>query len=151
MTTTKIGFASDHAGFQMKQSLKISLEKKGYQTVDFGCFSTESVDYPDFAHPLAYAVENGECLFGVAVCATGNGINMTVNKHAGIRSALCWTEEIARLSRAHNDANICSLPARFMELEEAQKILDIFLHTGFDGGRHARRVEKISLSPDTKL
>ena len=143
ITEGKIGIASDHAGFYLKQEIAGHLKNKGYQVVDFGCYSADSVDYPDYAHPLARAVECGECSSGVAICATGNGINMTVNKYAGIRSAICWSEEITRLARAHNDANICSLPARFIQKEEAIRCIDLFFSTPFDGGRHTCRIDKI--------
>ncbi|MEA2042665.1 MAG: ribose 5-phosphate isomerase B [Bacteroidota bacterium] len=139
----KIAFACDHAGVKIKKFLMQNLESAGHSTKDFGTFSEESVDYPDFAHPMAAAVENNEYDFGVSLCGSGNGINMTVNKHQGIRSALCWNVEISELARAHNDANICAIPARFVSEEEAQKILDAFLRVEFDGGRHQRRIDKI--------
>lgn len=141
-----IGMASDHAGYEMKLKLKKYLEEKGYMIKDFGAYSAESSDYADFAHPLASAVEEGECYPGISLCGSGNGINMTVNKHAGIRSALCWNAEIAELARKHNDANICSLPARFISEEDARHIVDAFLDTGFEGGRHERRIKKIPYS-----
>ncbi len=141
----KIALASDHAGFEMKTFLIEVLKKEGYAIKDFGSFSKESADYPDFAHPLAAAIENKEFETGISLCGTGNGINMTVNKHPGIRSALCWNEEIAKLARLHNDANICALPARFINFEEAGKIVNIFLKTNFDGGRHIKRIKKIDL------
>ena len=111
--------------------------------MDFGTYSTESCDYPDFAHPAAEAVENGECAFGIAMCGSGNGISMTLNKHQGIRAALCWTPELARLAKEHNDANILSLPARFITREEAKAIVDAYLNARFEGGRHQRRIDKI--------
>lgn len=141
----KIVVASDHAGFELKNSIKAYLASKGIEIQDFGCFSGESNDYADYAHPLAYAIEKDKSLTGLVFCGSGNGINMTVNKHQGIRSAICWKKEIAYLARAHNDANICSLPARFVTFEEACEIIDTFLSTGFDGGRHQRRIEKIPL------
>ena len=110
---------------------------------DFGAFSSESSDYPDFAHPMAEAVENGNYDFGISICGSGNGISMTVNKHPGIRAALSWTPEIARLARSHNDANVLSLPARFISKEEAYQITDVFFSTDFEGGRHQRRIDKI--------
>lgn len=144
MTDKKtIGLACDHAGFEMKERVKAMLQSRGYECKDFGCYSTESVDYPDFAHPLALAVESGECYPGIAICGSGNGINITLNKHQGIRSALCWTEELAELARLHNDANVLVMPGRFITLELSDKIVDIFLATAFEGGRHIRRVEKI--------
>jgi ribose 5-phosphate isomerase B len=139
----KLAIACDHAGFEMKQKLIEYLGIKGYEIKDFGAFSAESVDYPDYAHPLASAVEKGEFDLGITLCGSGNGINITANKHQGIRSALCWNEEIAALARKHNNANICALPARFIEVELAKKIVDIFLNTGFDGGRHKTRIDKI--------
>lgn len=138
-----IGIASDHAGYETKQYLIGILEEKGIPYKDFGAHSSESSDYADYAHPLADAVESGECYPGVTICGTGNGISMTVNKHQGIRAALCWSKELAFFARAHNDANILSLPGRYVTNEEAYEILDTFLNTPFDGGRHQRRIEKI--------
>lgn len=138
-----IGIAADHAGYTLKETLAGYLRKNGYEVRDFGTHSTESMDYPDVAHPLAESIENGTCDRGIAICGTGNGISMTVNKHAGIRAALCWNREIAELARQHNDANILSLPARFITEEEALACLKAFLETGFEGGRHQRRIEKI--------
>lgn len=140
---TKIAIASDHAGFKMKQQITIHLEKIGYEVCDYGTNSEESVDYPDFGHPLAEAVDNGKCSVGFSLCGSGNGINMVTNKHQGIRGALCWNREISILARKHNDANICSIPARFLDMELAQEIVDLFLTTEYEGGRHQRRVEKI--------
>lgn len=140
-----IGLACDHAGYEMKEFVKSMLVSRGYECIDFGTNSTESVDYPDFAHPLALAVERGECYPGIAICGSGNGINMTLNKHQGIRSALCWTDELASLARAHNDANVLVMPGRFIPMEMAEKIVDAFLATPFEGGRHNRRVEKIAV------
>lgn len=145
MNIKVIGLACDHAAYELKEYLKTVLDSKGIEYKDFGCFSSESVDYPDFAHPLAEAVENGECYPGIAMCGTGNGISMTLNKHQGIRAALCWNEEIARLARQHNDANILSMPARFISKEEAVKIMEAFLSSDFEGGRHERRIKKIPL------
>lgn len=138
-----IGICSDHAGFEMKSYLISLFEEKGIVYKDFGTFTSESCDYPDFAHPLALAIEKGECYPGIGLCGTGNGINMTLNKHQGIRSALCWTPEVARLARAHNDANVIVLPARMIEEKEAYEILVSFLNTTFEGGRHIRRIDKI--------
>ncbi|MDF2437850.1 MAG: ribose 5-phosphate isomerase [Bacteroidota bacterium] len=140
----KIAIGCDHAAFQLKEKLKTHLSSKGYEIKDFGCHSEERADYPDFAHPVANAVENKEFNFGLLLCGSGNGINMTANKHKGIRSALCWNSEIAQLSRQHNDANILTLPARYISEEEAIKCLDIFVSTSFEGGRHTDRVKKIS-------
>lgn len=142
----KIAIAGDHAGYELKNQLIAHLNNKGFEVKDFGSFSPESVDYPDYAHPLAEAVEKGEYKFGISICGSGNGINMVVNKHQGIRSALCWNKEIAALARQHNDANICALPARFITSGEAREMVDIFLSTEFEGGRHAARVNKISCS-----
>lgn len=139
----KIALASDHAGYETKQELIKMLKEQGYEIKDFGCYSTESVDYPDFAHPMASAVENKEFDLGISLCGSGNGINMTVNHHAGIRSALCWNVEIAELARLHNDANICSLPARFVSIDLAKEIVNKFLETKFEGGRHINRINKI--------
>ena len=142
---SKIGFASDHAGFELKEFVKQIVEQKGYACVDFGCFTAESCDYPDFAHPLAVAVESGKVDLGIALCGSGNGIGMTLNKHQGIRAAICWNTEMARVTRSHNDANILVLPARFISQQETQEIIDIFLNTPFSGGRHQRRIEKIPI------
>ncbi len=140
----KIAIGCDHAAFLLKEKLKAYLGTKGYEIKDFGCYSEERADYPDFAHPVANTVENKECDFGLLLCGSGNGINMTANKHKGIRSALCWNAEIAELARHHNDANILTLPARFITEEEAKKCVDVFYTTEFEGGRHADRVKKIS-------
>lgn len=139
----KIGIASDHAGFELKAEVIRHLESKGAIMTDFGTNSTESCDYPDFAHPLASAVENGECRYGVAICGTANGISMTVNKHQGCRDAICWCAEIAALARQHNNANVVSLPARFISKNDALDVVDTFFSTDFEGGRHERRVNKI--------
>lgn len=141
-----IGVASDHAGYELKTKVIKHLESKGCVVHDFGTDSAESVDYPDYAHKLASAVESGSCQFGIAVCGSGNGVNMTVNHHRKVRGALCWTPEIAALARQHNDANIISLPARFIEPSIALQMVDVFLSTDFEGGRHQRRVEKIDLA-----
>lgn len=141
-----IPISADHAGFKLKEKLKAYLLEKGYEVKDYGCFSEESIDYPDFGHPVAEHVSNNTGTLGVVICGSGNGINMTVNKHQGIRSALCWKNEIAQLAREHNDANIIAVPARFITEEEAIQMLDTFLNTAFEGGRHARRVNKIACS-----
>ena len=138
-----IGICSDHAGFDMKSYLIGLFEEKGIAYKDFGTFSSESVDYPDFAHAMAIAIEKGECYPGIAICGTGNGINMTLNKHQAIRAALCWNQEIAQLARAHNDANVLVLPGRVIANDEAHKILVTFLNTPFEGGRHQKRIDKI--------
>jgi ribose 5-phosphate isomerase B len=141
----KIALVSDHAGFNLKEKILKYLIREQYEVKDFGTFSEETVDYPDFAHPMAYAVSAGEFEYGISICGTGNGINITVNKHQGIRSALCWSEEISRLARAHNNANILSLPGWFISESEAYLIVKTFLNTPFDGGRHQRRIDKIQL------
>ena len=142
----KVAFASDHAGYELKEVLKKYMADKGYEPVDFGTYSEESCDYPDYAHPAALAVERGECAFGIAMCGTGNGITMTLNKHQGIRAALCWLPEIAELAKRHNAANFCTLPARFISQDEAKKIVDAYLNATFEGGRHLRRIEKIPVN-----
>lgn len=139
-----IGIACDHAGYQMKEELKVFLSEQGYQVKDFGTNSEESMDYPDVAHPLANSVESGECEFGIALCGSGNGISMTLNKHQQIRAALCWNSELAALAKQHNNANILSLPARFISLDEAKNIVRSYIDATFEGGRHQRRVEKIA-------
>ncbi len=139
----KIALASDHAGYNLKQEVIHHLTAQGAVLHDFGCYSTESCDYPDFAHPLAEAVENGEYDFGIVICSTGNGICMTANKHQGIRAALCWDTPLACLARQHNNANVLGLPANYISTELALQIVDTFFHTGFEGGRHERRVNKI--------
>lgn len=135
--------ASDHAGYELKETIKSFLEEKGYEVADFGTHSSESCDYPDFAHPAANAVEAGECAFGVAMCGSGNGIQMTLNKHQGIRAALCWLPELASLARQHNNANFLVMPARFITAEEAKEIVAAYLDAEFEGGRHQRRIDKI--------
>lgn len=141
-----IALASDHAGYEMKVSIVKHLKEKRIKVMDVGTDSEESVDYPDFGHSLASTVESGACQLGISLCGSGNGINMTANKHQGIRSALCWTKEIARLARSHNDANICSLPVRFIDISLALEIVDIFLETEFEGGRHQQRKDKIPVN-----
>jgi ribose 5-phosphate isomerase B len=140
----KIAIGSDHAGFALKAKLITILEAAGHQVKDFGCYSEDSIDYPDYAHPVANEVEQQAADLGVLICGSGNGISMTANKHQGIRCALCWTPEIASLARQHNDANILSLPARFISEELAIDILHAFLSAQFEGGRHATRVGKIA-------
>lgn len=140
-----IGLCSDHAGFGLKEEVKKLLETKGLAYKDFGTHTSECCDYPDFAHPLANSIESGEVYPGIAFCGTGNGIAMTLNKHNGIRAALCWQAELARLARAHNDANILVLPGRFINIEETIKIIDAFFETTFESGRHKIRLDKISL------
>lgn len=146
MATTRqlIAIGADHAGYQYKTAVIRWLEENDYSVFDAGTDSEESVDYPDFIHPVAEMVETGEADFGVIICGSGNGTAMTANKHQGIRAALTWTTELAALARQHNDANIISLPARFVSEELAIEMVDTFLHTHFEGGRHQRRVDKIS-------
>jgi ribose 5-phosphate isomerase B len=139
-----IAVGADHAGFPFRQPIIEHLKNKGFRVLDFGTYSSASADYPDFAHPTAEAVETGKAELGVLICGSGNGVNITANKHQGIRAALCWEEDLARLARQHNDANILSLPARFITLERALKMVDIFIVTEFEGGRHATRVDKIA-------
>lgn len=141
----KLVITSDHAGYSLKEELIKHLVNEGHTVKDFGTDSNESVDYPEFGHALAKAIENGEYDFGISICGSGNGINMTANKHQGIRSALCWNREISELARAHNNANICALPGRFLSVEEAIVIIETFLQTTFDGGRHERRIKKIPI------
>jgi ribose 5-phosphate isomerase B len=139
----KIALGGDHAGYEYKKTLIEVLKGKGYEIQDFGPFSTDSVDYPDYVHPVAKSVHSKEADLGVLICGSANGVAITANKHAGIRAALCWKPEIAELARSHNDANIVCLPARFISVEEANEIVDKFLSTPFEGGRHANRVNKI--------
>lgn len=143
MEKIKIAVASDHAGFERKQAVLKYLQERGIEYKDFGAYTAESSDYPDFAHPLADAVSKGEFNEGITLCGSGNGINMTANKHQGIRSAICWMPEIARLARQHNDANVCALPARYITDQEAVEIVKTFLETDFEGGRHQNRINKI--------
>ena len=141
----KIGIACDHAGFEYKEKLKEYLSSKGKEIKDFGCFSLESVDYPDFAHQLAESIKNNENDLGIQFCGTGNGINMSANKHQEIRAALCWNTHIAEQARLHNNANILTMPARHLSWQEVKDIVDTFLSTDFEGGRHERRVNKIKI------
>ncbi len=143
MDVKTIGLACDHAGFPLKQFVIQYLESKGYQYKDFGTYSDTSCDYTDFAHPLAEAVESGECYPGIAICGSGEGMAMTLNKHQGIRAGLAWCKDVAGLIRQHNNANILVMPGRFIDNKTAEKIMDEFFKTPFEGGRHERRVEKI--------
>ncbi len=138
-----IAICSDHAGYELKSIIEGYLEANNKEFEDFGTSSADSCDYPDFAHPCAVAVESGRCYPGIAMCGSGNGIAMTLNKHQGIRAALCWNTELAELARKHNDANVLVLPARFIAPEVALAIVDAFLNTPFEGGRHQRRIDKI--------
>lgn len=141
----KISIGSDHAGFELKEAIKEYLStKQGIEVNDKGCYSEERCDYPDFGHAVAKDVTNGNCDFGILICGSGNGINMTANKWTGIRSALCWTSEIANMARLHNDANILTMPGRYITKEEAFKCVDEFLQIGFEGGRHQARIDKIN-------
>lgn len=140
----KIAIGSDHAGFEYKELLKKWLASNGYEFKDFGTNSKDSADYPDFAHPVATAVETNQFDLGILVCGSANGVAITANKHQGIRAAICWNEELASLARQHNNANIVCLPERFISFELAKNIADRFIHTAFEGGRHERRVSKIS-------
>ena len=139
-----VAIGSDHAGYEFKAQLVAFLEEKGLQVKDMGVYSGDSADYPDFAHPVAYAVEKREVSFGILVCGSGNGVAITANKHQGIRAALCWMPEIARLARQHNNANIICLPSRFISLDTAKEMVDLFLNTTFEGGRHQNRIDKIA-------
>lgn len=140
----KIAIGGDHAGFEYKQELIKHLQAAGLEVKDFGPFSEGSVDYPDHVHPLAQAIEAGEFDTGILICGSGNGVAITANKHQGIRAALCWNEELAALARSHNDANVLAIPARFIPFETASKMVDVFIQTDFEGGRHATRVNKIA-------
>lgn len=141
-----IAMGADHAGVGYKQEVKEWLEKKGFQVKDFGTYNTDSVDYPDFAHPTASSVETGEAAFGILFCGSANGVAITANKHTGVRAGLCWLTEIAQLTRLHNDANMICVPARFVSIESAIEMIDAFMTTAFEGGRHQGRVDKISCS-----
>ena len=140
-----VGLCSDHAGFELKEYVKTILDARGVAYKDFGTYSTDSCDYPEFAHAMANALEAGEVYPGIAVCGSGNGISMTLNKHQGVRAALCWEVELAKLARQHNDANVLSMPGRFISLEKGKEIVEAFLDTDFEGGRHQRRIDKIPL------
>lgn len=142
----KISIGNDHAGPEYKKAIVAYLENNGHQVINHGTDSESSVDYPDFGHPVATDIETGKVDLGIVICGSGNGIAMTANKHQGIRAALCWTKEIAALARQHNDANIISIPARFTSIPQAVEMVDTFLKTDFEGGRHQNRVNKISCS-----
>ena len=143
MSINEVIIGSDHAGFRLKQRLIQHLKEAGYGVHDVGAVSEESTDYPSYAHAVAQAIENGSVEHGILICGSGNGVNMVANKHHGVRSALVWNEEVARLARAHNNANVLALPARFVQENEAERIVDAFLEARFEGGRHQRRVDKI--------
>jgi ribose 5-phosphate isomerase B len=140
----KIAIGGDHAGYDFKEKLVQKLESLGYEIKDFGPYSHDSVDYPDYVHPLASAIEKGEFELGIVICGSGNGVAITANKHQGIRAALCWNEELSALARQHNNANILAIPARYISYELAEKLSEIFLTTDFEGGRHSNRVNKIA-------
>ena len=140
----KISIGNDHAGPEYKKAIVEMLKAKGHEVTNYGTDSADSVDYPDFGHPVATDVEIGKAQLGIVICGSGNGINMTVNKHQGIRAALCWTKEIAALARQHNDANIISIPARYTSINQAVEMVETFLNTDFEGGRHQNRVDKIA-------
>jgi len=135
---------ADHAGYELKEKIKTQLDKGGHFVDDFGTYSNESVDYPDFVHPVAATIEKKDCNFGILICGSGNGAAMTANKHTGIRAAICWNEMLAKLARSHNDANILCLAGRFIDYELAREIVDVFINTKFDGGRHQRRIDKMT-------
>ncbi len=140
----QIAIGSDHAGFELKEYIKTTLNQSGYTFLDFGTFSEASMDYPDIAHPVANAVQSGECNNGILICGSGNGVAIVANKYKGIRAAYCWNEEITKLARQHNDANIIVLPGRFISKEQGAQFVSVFFNTEFEGGRHQRRVEKIT-------
>jgi ribose 5-phosphate isomerase B len=143
MKNYKISIGSDHAGFQLKEDIKRFLALKNFEVIDQGTFSPERADYPDFAHLVSKDILANKADFGVIICGSGNGINMTANRYKGIRSALCWNSEIAELARQHNDANVIALPARFISVNEAEKCVETFIQTAFEGGRHLDRIKKI--------
>jgi ribose 5-phosphate isomerase B len=142
----RTGLASDHAGYELKEFIRIYLDKKDIPYIDYGTYTTESANYALYGHQLAEAIEKGEVARGIAICGSGNGINMTLNRHPDIRSALCWDEEITRLARAHNDANVLALPGRFLSMDLAEKMVELFFNTPFEGGRHKERTDMISKS-----
>lgn len=143
-TNLPVAIGADHAGFEFKEAIISFLDGRKISYKDFGTYSADSVDYPDFAHPVSDAVENGKASFGILICGSANGVAMSANKHQGIRAAICWAEEIAELARKHNDANIICLPARFIRESDGERMVDIFIKTDFEGGRHANRVDKIA-------
>jgi len=145
MDRKAIALASDHAGFDKKEVIKEYLEKEGISYKDYGCFSSESVDYPEFAHLIGKAVDKGECETGITFCGSGQGISITANKYRNVRSAICWSVEIAKLAKQHNNANICAIPARFVTDGEAVAIVEAYLSATFEGGRHLRRIKKIPI------
>ena len=142
--TKPIAIGADHAGFEYKTVIADLLQSKGFKVKDYGTYSNDSVDYPDFAHPVASAVESGESSVGVLICGSANGVAITANKHQGVRAAICWKTDIARLARQHNNANIICIPARFVSTPEAEEMINIFMNTEFEGGRHEKRVSKMA-------
>ncbi len=144
-TELPIVIGSDHAGYEYKEEVKKALEAKGLKVDDKGTHSSDSVDYPDFAHPVANDVAAGKAAFGILICGSGNGVCITANKHDGIRAALCWNEEVAALARQHNNANVICMPARYVNVQDAKAMVEIFMNTSFEGGRHGKRVDKIAL------
>lgn len=144
--TKPVAVCCDHAGFQTKKVLLELLQERGIEYKDYGTFGPDSCDYPDFAHLVGDAIDNREYSWGIAICGSGNGIQMTLNKHQSVRAALCWQADIARLARAHNDANVCAIPGRFVTDDEARQILNAFMDTPFEGGRHQARIDKIPLT-----
>lgn len=142
--TKSIAIGCDHAGVDYKEAIKKHFAEKGFHFKDFGTDTKDSVDYPDYAHPVAAAVENGDCSFGILICGSANGVAITANKHQGIRAAICWKDEIAALARQHNDANVICIPARFVDVNTALSMTELFMNTAFEGGRHENRVNKIS-------
>ncbi len=143
--SNKIGICSDHAGYEVKEHIKAQLVARGLQVEDFGCPSADRCDYPDYAHPMGQALQSGALERGISVCGSGNGISMVMNKYPRVRAALCWTKELAELARQHNDANVLSIPTRFVSLETAEAMVSAFLDTDFEGGRHTARVAKIPI------
>ena len=141
----KIALGCDHGGYELKEFIKKTLDKLGYEYEDFGCYSTESCDYPDFGHALAEGIASGEVYPGIGICGSGEGMSMTLNRHSGVRAGLAWMPEIAHLIRQHNNANVLVMPGRFVDNKTAEKIMDTFFATPFEGGRHERRVEKIDI------
>lgn len=148
MEIKTVGLACDHAGFPLKQFVLDYLEKKGYPVKDFGTYSDKSVDYPDFAHPLAEAIESGEVYPGIAICGSGEGMAITLNKHRGVRAGLVWNKDLAELIRQHNDANVLVMPGRFIDNRTAESIMDEFFKATFEGGRHERRIKKIPFTTE---
>ncbi|MFM8431963.1 MAG: ribose 5-phosphate isomerase B [Bacteroidota bacterium] len=144
----QVALGCDHAGFEYKEMIRRRLEVSGHQVIDYGTYSLDSVDYPDFVHPVASAIESGKAQVGFLFCGSANGVAITANKHQGIRAAIAWRDDVASLARQHNDANILCIPARFVSLEDAERFVDVFLSTPFEGGRHANRVNKISAFRD---